>query len=66
MSPDGKSIASGSQDETIKLWDFETGKCLDTLRSEKLCEQMNITGATGLTIAQQAVLIALGADFKEL
>jgi len=25
-SPDGKTVASGSEDETIKLWDVATGK----------------------------------------
>jgi WD40 repeat protein len=31
MSPDGKTIASGSQDNTIKLWNTETGELLETL-----------------------------------
>ena len=25
-SPDGKHIVSGSQDETVKVWDSQTGK----------------------------------------
>ena len=61
VSVDAQTIASGGQDETLKLWDLETGKCIHTLRSERPYEQMDITGATGLTAAQKATLIALGA-----
>ncbi|HLP89637.1 MAG TPA: caspase family protein [Nostocaceae cyanobacterium] len=31
ISPDGKMIASGSLDHTIKLWDLDTGKLLKTI-----------------------------------
>ena len=41
-SPDGKCVASGSRDDTIKLWDMKTGKCIKTLsgrteRVESVC-----------------------------
>jgi WD40 repeat protein len=30
FSPDGKRIISGSGDRTIRIWDAETGQCLQT------------------------------------
>jgi len=32
FSPDGKTLASGSNDDTIKLWDINTGQELKTLK----------------------------------
>ena len=30
-SPDGKKIASGSEDKTVKVWNAQTGQCVSTL-----------------------------------
>jgi len=32
VSPDGKWVASGSVDKTVKIWDLETGECRATLK----------------------------------
>ncbi|MCG8365012.1 MAG: NACHT domain-containing protein [Pseudanabaenales cyanobacterium] len=61
FSPNGEQLASGSQDQTVRLWDVETGQCLKILRANRLYEGMNITKAQGLTNAQRATLVALGA-----
>ncbi|WP_416676948.1 hypothetical protein [Egbenema bharatensis] len=50
-----------SADETIKLWDVQSGKCLNTLRADRPYEGMNIAGVTGLTDVQKNTLKALGA-----
>jgi WD40 repeat protein len=61
FSSDGVWLASGSADETIRLWDVATGECLWTLRADGPYAGMNITGVTGISTAQKAALMALGA-----
>ncbi|MBD2028165.1 WD40 repeat domain-containing protein [Leptolyngbya sp. FACHB-711] len=54
-------LLSGSFDETIKFWNVETGRCLQTLRVPRPYEGMNIAGISGLTQAETVTLKALGA-----
>ncbi|MBD2015232.1 NACHT domain-containing protein [Microcoleus sp. FACHB-53] len=60
FNPNGKTFISGSWDETIKLWNVLTGECIKTLK-DRPYEDMNITGVTGLTEVEKAMLKALGA-----
>ena len=61
MSGDGQLLASGGLDGAIRLWEVSSGACLRTLRSDRQYERMDITDLTGVTAAQRAALLALGA-----
>ncbi|MDJ0719959.1 MAG: NACHT domain-containing protein [Prochloraceae cyanobacterium] len=64
-STDGQWLATGSIDGTIKLWNPQTGECLKTLRAKQPYEGTKVTGVTGITEAQQATLLRLGAISSE-
>jgi WD40 repeat protein len=59
--PQRRLLASCSHDETIRLWDTDTWECIKVLRPQRIYEEMNITGATGLSTSQRVTLKGLGA-----
>jgi WD40 repeat protein len=61
LTPDRQTLVSSSTDGTIRQWDLETGQTQKLLRSPRPYEEINITDVQGLTAAQKATLIALGA-----
>ncbi|AFZ22944.1 WD40 repeat-containing protein [Cylindrospermum stagnale PCC 7417] len=51
FSPDGKTVASGSYDNTIKLWDVTTGKTLKTLTGHSSYVRSVVFSPDGKTVA---------------
>ena len=39
FSPDGTKVASGSDDDTVKVWDVTSGECLQTLEGHSYFEE---------------------------
>ena len=60
-SSDSALLASSSTVGEIALWDGRTGARVGELRDDGPYAGMNITGASGITAAQRASLVALGA-----
>lgn len=61
LSADGRLVASGSIDGTVKPWDVVSRTALRTLRGDRRYERMDISGQSGVTQAQREAMLALGA-----
>jgi WD40 repeat protein len=65
LSADATLVASGAREGMVGLWDTATGQSLPMLRPDRPYERMNITGLQGVTQAQRAAFVALGAVERE-
>ena len=61
VSADGHTLATASQDDEIRIWQLDTGFCLQVLRPDRPYEGANIWGAEGLSEPEETMLRALGA-----
>src|SRR5260370_478822 len=66
LSKDGRLLASGGLDGTLRLCDASNGASLRTLQCDRRYERLDITGLTGVTSAQRAALLAQGAVDHEV
>jgi WD40 repeat protein/tRNA A-37 threonylcarbamoyl transferase component Bud32 len=61
VSPDGKTVATGSQDLTVRLWDLKTGQVRATCHGHKDWVHRLAFSADGRTLVSSAVF---GRDVK--
>ena len=59
ITPDGKTIVSGSDDNTLKVWDLATGKCRATFKG-------HTGGIYGVAVTSDGKTIVSGSSDKTL
>ncbi len=67
FAPDGKTIASSSQDDSVKLWNVATAKLKRTLTEVKNSERLIAFDANGVFVSKGSEgkrLLAISADRK--
>jgi hypothetical protein len=57
----GQRLIVADDSDTLKVWETDSGRLLHELRAERLYDGLDITGAAGLSPAQRASLLSLGA-----
>jgi WD40 repeat protein len=61
LSADGRLLVSGGPDGMVHMWEPRSGARVRTLQAQGRYQGLDITGLTGVTEAQHAALLALGA-----